>query len=352
MMTSKQRVLAAVNHRLADRTPITFDAEGEVYDALYSHFGSRSKEQLFDALHCDTWMVLPKNFLAPTDEKNPKNGSTTIWGWGNTVIKYPGGQYSELCYSPLAAKDDLADIDNHPWPGIAAQDYGHFAADIHEHQDRAIIASSSWGTYFIASFLRGMENLFMDFAANPAYVEKLFAAITQRVLAMLDNLLDHHSQGVDIIYMADDYCSQLGPLFSPELFKRYVTPYLRQVVDRAHRRNKKFLLHVCGAVRPLLPMIIDCGVDMLEPIQIRAAGMEPAALKRDFGKDLCFYGGLDLQQVLCRRTAQEVADETRRLIDLLGNGGGCIFDAPLANILAMYRAAFDYRPHPPDGPEK
>ena len=241
------------------------------------------------------------------------------------IVKYPGGQYSELSHSPLAAKDDLDDIDKHPWPDIAAQDYGHFAADVRQHQDRAIIASSSWGTYFIASFLHGMENLFMDFAANPAYVEKLFAAITQRILAMLDNLLDHHCQGVDIIYMADDYCSQLGPLFSPELFKRYVTPYLRQVVDRAHRRNKKFLLHVCGAVRPLLPMIIDCGVDMLEPIQVRAAGMEPACLKRDFGKDVCFYGGLDLQQVLCRQTPQEVADETRRLIDLLGNGGGYIF---------------------------
>jgi uroporphyrinogen decarboxylase len=127
-----------------------------------------------------------------------------------------------------------------------------------------------------------------------------------------------------------------------------VVPYLAKAVEKAHAHDKKFLLHVCGAVRPLLPMIIDCGVDMLEPIQVRAEGMEPAALKRDFGRHLTFYGGLDLQQVLCKGTPNTVADETRRLIDILGDGGGYVFgpghtyiqpDAPLENILAMYETA-------------
>ncbi|MCL2648763.1 MAG: hypothetical protein FWD61_17485 [Phycisphaerales bacterium] len=353
-MTSKERVLAAVAHRewrhTGDRVPITFDAEGVVYDMLYKHFGHRSKEKLLDTLGCDTWWVLPKNYIMSATEKG-KQDKTTIWGWGSTVVKYTGGEYSELAYSPLAATDDLSAIDKHPWPDITAQDYSSFDADAAAHSDKAIIAASSWGTYFLASFLRGMEGVLMDFAINPPYVEKLFGTITERVLAMLDNMLDHHAEHIDIVYMADDYCSQLAPLFSPETFKRYVTPYLKQVVDRAHRKNKKFLLHVCGAVRPLLPMIIDCGVDMLEPIQIRATGMEPAALKRDFGKHLCFYGGLDLQQVLCRGTPQSVADETRRLIDILGNGGGYVFgpghtyiqiDSPLENILAMYETAKNY----------
>ena len=153
--------------------------------------------------------------------------------------------------------------------------------------------------------------------------------------------------------MADDYCSQLGPLFSPQVFRKHVVPYLTEVAARVHRYDKKFILHVCGAVRPLLPMIIDAGVDMLEPIQIRAAGMDPAGLKRDFGRDLCFYGGLDLQSVLCRGTPAQVAAEARRLIDTLGEGGGYVFgpghtyiqvDAPLANVLAMYETANAYRP--------
>jgi uroporphyrinogen decarboxylase len=152
--------------------------------------------------------------------------------------------------------------------------------------------------------------------------------------------------------MADDYCSHRAPLFSPATFKEFVVPYLEELVAITHKHNKKFLLHCCGAVRPLLPMIIDAGVDMLEPIQIRAKGMDPFHLKQDFGADLCFYGGIDLQQILCRGTPPQVADEVKRLIDLLGENGGYVLgpghtyiqtDAPLENIMAMYETASEYR---------
>jgi uroporphyrinogen decarboxylase len=199
-----------------------------------------------------------------------------------------------------------------------------------------------------------MEGIMMDFAANHAYVGRLIGTIAERIVAMSENMLTNHGEGIDIVYMADDYCSQRAPLFSPELFKRFCAPYLRKMTDLAHAHGKKFLLHVCGAVRPLLPTIIDCGVDMLEPIQIRAEGMDPEALKKDFGKDICFYGGVDLQRVLCAGTPQSVADEVRRLIDILGEGGGYVIgpghtyiqpDAPIANILSMYETAYEYRPH-------
>jgi uroporphyrinogen decarboxylase len=141
-------------------------------------------------------------------------------------------------------------------------------------------------------------------------------------------------------------------LFSPDDFQEFVVPYLSKFVEVTHKYNKKFLLHVCGAVRPLLPMIIDAGVDMLEPIQIRAAGMEPAGLKRDFGKDICFYGGVDLQQILCKGSPEQVADEVKRLIDILGENGGYVLgpghtyiqiDSPIDNIISMYETAFTYR---------
>ena len=193
----------------------------------------------------------------------------------------------------------------------------------------------------------------MDFAGNPEYAEKLIGTVAERILAFEENMLNQPgAEGIDIVYMADDYCSQRAPLFSPETFKRYCVPYLRKVVDLAHRYNKKFLLHVCGAVRPLLPMIIDCGVDMLEPIQIRAEGMDPMLLKRDFGKHICFYGGVDLQQILCQGTPATVADEVRRLMDILGQDGGYVVgpghtyiqvDAPIANILSMYKTAHEHR---------
>jgi uroporphyrinogen decarboxylase len=346
-MTSKQRILAAVNHRMADRIPITFDAEKEVFAALYEHLKIREREKLFDRLHVDTWMILPGNFMFPKGEEN-REEKTSIWGYRTRVTAYSGGTYDELCYIPLAGKHELSDIRNHPWPTAKTLDFSHFRAEAKAHHDRAIIGVFTWGAYFIASFVRGMEDLMMDFAMRSDYADHLIKTITEKILMALDTLLEQHGEGIDIVYMADDYCSQRGPLFSPATFKQYVQPYLKEIASRCHKRGKKFLLHCCGAVRPLLPMVIDAGVDMLEPIQIRADGMEPAGLKRDFGRHLCFYGGVDLQQVLCKGSPQQVADEVRRLIDILGRDGGYIIgpghtyiqiDAPIPNILAMYDTA-------------
>ena len=350
-MNSKQRVLAAVAHRAPDRTPITFDAEKEVYAALHAHLGTRSKEELFDRLSVDTWMVLPQNFIFPQSEDG-KEIKTSIWGYQSKTTQYSGGSYEELYRSPLAGKDEIADIRAHAWPARGTLGFGHFAAEAAAHSDRAVIGVFTWGAYHIAALVRGMEHLLMDFAMRPEYAHCLLDTIAERSLQALDDMLESGGKGVDIVYMADDYCSQNGPMFSPAAFREFVMPYLRKVADRVHRADKKFLLHVCGAVRPLLPMIIEAGVDALEPIQVRAAGMEPEGLKRDFGKDLCFYGGVDLQQVLCKGTPAQVRDEVKRLIDILDKDGGYIIgpghtyiqvDAPVANILAMYETAASYR---------
>ena len=349
-VNSKQRVLAAVHHTVADRVPITFDAEKEVYAALHDNLGTQSKEALFDRLNVDTWMILPGNFIFRTGEEN-QDEKTTFWGYRTRAAHYSGGTYDELCYSPLAGKNDIGAIDAHAWPADDALDFSHFPAEAKAHGDRAIIGVFTWGAYFVASFLRGMEDLMMDFAIRKKYAHHLIERITERMLTSLDVLLTNCGDGVDIVYMADDYCSQLAPLFSPAVFREYVVPYLTQVAERVHKHNKTFLLHCCGAVRPLLPMIIEAGADMLEPIQIRAEGMDPAGLKRDFGEDICFYGGVDLQDVLCHGTPPTVSDEVKRLIDILGKDGGYILgpghtyiqiDAPIENIMAMYETAATY----------
>jgi uroporphyrinogen decarboxylase len=350
MSTSKEIVMAAVNHRSLERTAVTFDAEGVVYDALYKRLGLKTRQELFDYLHCDTWMVFPKLLISEEKKQRKEN----LWGWRTTTAKYEGGTYEELTWSPLAGKDELSDIDAHAFPDPSLQDYGHFAAEIPAHKDRAILGACCWGAYFTASFLRGMEGIMMDLALNQPYAEKLIGRISEIIQAMLLKMLSTPgAEGIDIVYMADDTCNHRAPMFSPALYRRFVMPYLSKMTGIAHKYGKKFLLHTCGAVRPVLPMIIESGVDMLEPIQITAEGMEPAGLKRDFGKDICFYGGLDLQHVLNQGTPASVAAEVRRLIDLLGKDGGYVFgpghtyiqvDAPLDNILSMYKAAYEHRP--------
>ena len=350
-MTGKERVLAAINHRAPDRVPITFDAEKEVYAALHARLGTPSKEALFDRLHVDTWMILPENFITSPDQEG-RDQKTTLWGYRTRTATYSGGTYDELCFSPLAGKDELSDIDRYPWPSDDALVFSHFPAEAAAHRDRAVIGVFTWGAWFIACFVRSMENLLMDFVVRKDYAHHLIDRVTERMVTYLDRMLDQYGQGIDIVYMADDYCSQNGPLFSPALFREFVLPYLKLMVEKTHKHNKKFLLHCCGAVRPLLPMIIEAGVDLIEPIQIRATGMDPEGLKRDFGGDLCFYGGVDLQDVLCHGTPQRVSDEVKRLIDILNRDGGYILgpghtyiqiDAPLENILTMYETAYSYR---------
>ncbi len=350
-MTSKERVLTAVAHREPERVPVTFDAEKEVYAALYEHLGLKTKEALFDALHVDTWMILPDNFLYAAEEAR-KELKTTPWGYKLRQVAYSGGTYDEVCFCPLAEKDSLSDLKAHPWPSARNWGFSHFPQEARAHSDRAVIGVFTWGAYFIASYVRGLEHLLMDFAERPAYAETLIRTISDISLEALETMLGSYSDGIDIVYMADDYCSQQGPLFSPPTFRKFVLPYLRRVVDATHKRRKKFLLHCCGAVRPLLPMIIEAGGDMIEPIQVRAEGMEPARLKKDFGRELCFYGGVDLQQLLCKGTPQQVADGVRGLIDCLGRDGGYVLgpghtyiqvDAPIKNILTMYETAYAHR---------
>lgn len=349
-MNSKERVLTAIRHKETDRIPITFDAEKEVYAALYDHLGVDTKEALFDRLCVDTWMILPGNFVYPIEENN-KYEKTSIWGYKTKVAKYSGGTYDEVCFNPLVRKDRIADIKTHNWPSPDVLDFSHFPKEAEQYSNKAVIGVFTWGAYFIASFVRGMEDIMTDFVLRKDYAHYLINTINEVCSSALCTMLESYGGGIDIVYMADDYCSQQAPLFSPATFQEFVIPYLRELVEITHKYNKKFLLHCCGAVRPLLPMIIDAGVDMLEPIQISATGMDPYGLKKDFGRNLCFYGGVDLQQILSKGTPQQVAHEVKRLIDVLGENGGYIIgpghtyiqvDAPLENIMAMYETACAY----------
>lgn len=352
-MTSKERVLRAINHKPGDKTPVTFDAQPEVYDMLYKHFKTEKKEELFDRLHVDTWLIGPKHVKEEKPEP-VKGESSDIWGCRSRVATYSGGTYDELCYSPLAGKDEISDLKAHSWPKNSSLDFSGIAEQAKIHSDRAVIGHFTWGAYFIATKVRGMEDIMIDMAIRKDYAHELINTIAERSEYYLTKLLEQGGSGIDIVYMADDTCSQTAPLFSPETFKEFVAPYLKRLTNLAHNHNKKFLLHTCGSVRPFLPLIIECGVDMLEPIQITATGMEPKGLKRDFGKDICFYGGVDLQKVLSTYTPEKVSKEAKRLIDILGKDGGYIFgpghtyiqvDAPLQNILSMYKTAEEYRPY-------
>ncbi len=350
-MNGRERVLTAIDHREPDRVPITFDAQPEVYDLLCAHFGISGREQLWDALSVDTWLVGP--VVNDPREKELENGLFQN-RWGYRLKKQPyevhgkTGYYDEIVYHPLSGIDHAHEMDKHDWPDPSLLDFTHLNELRKSQPDRAIIAHITHGGYFNATFLRGMEQFLVDLALDPMLTRGLVERTSAYLIEALDKLLEQAPDGFDIFYVADDYCMSSGPLFSPDVFRIMVKPYLRAIAERVHAHGKKFLLHVCGSVRLLLPEIIDSGVDILEPVQRRSHGMDLAGLKREFGKDLTFYGSVDLVQTLNKGSVAEVNDEVRRNIEILGPDGGFILgpghtyiqiDAPLENILAMYESA-------------
>ena len=169
-MNSKERVLAAINHQQTGQIPITFDADEEVYKALYAYLMVNSKEKLFDRLNVDTWMILPGNFIYTAEEEN-KQEKTSIWGYRVKVTRHAAGHYDALTYSPLAGKDSIADITAYGWPAPGILDFSHFTREALNHYNRATIGVFTWGAFFIACYVRGMEDLMMDFAMRKKYID-------------------------------------------------------------------------------------------------------------------------------------------------------------------------------------
>jgi uroporphyrinogen decarboxylase len=149
---------------------------------------------------------------------------------------------------------------------------------------------------------------------------------------------------LDIFYMADDYGMQDRMLISPACWRRVFKPIVKRFMDWGHARGLKTMLHSCGSIRPIIPDLIECGLDILDPIQPLANGMNPFELKREFGKDLCFHGGVDIQELLPHGKPQEVREAVKRLTEEVGKDGGYILapahqvqsDVPAENVLAIF----------------
>jgi uroporphyrinogen decarboxylase len=345
-MNSRMRVLAAIEHKESDRLPITFDAEKEVIDGLMSHFGVPTREEVWRALNVDTRLVGARHH----DKRiRTKNGiSYDFWGIGSKEQAYSGGRYWEYCEHPLADAQSVAEVEKYEWPTPDELSFEPIIEARQRNPDQAIIAYISHGGYFKATHLRGLEKFMQDLGENPEIAEALIQKVLEYTLPAIKRLCCEAGDAWDIYYIADDFCTARGPMISPTMFRSYIKPYLRSIADIVHSHGKKFLLHTCGSVRTLLPDVIDAGVDVLEPIQTSAEGMEVNALKRDFGAHMAFYGSIDLINVLSKGTPQEVRNEVIKNFKVLGRGGGFIVgpghtyiqpDAPLENILAMYETA-------------
>jgi uroporphyrinogen decarboxylase len=190
----------------------------------------------------------------------------------------------------------------------------------------------------------GTERFLYDMAANPEIVHAIIRRMTAFYLELNSRFFSALKNKIDIHFWGNDFGTQKGLLISVQMWRDFYEESYRRLIELAHSFGLKVMIHSCGAVRDLLPVFSELGIDILDPVQTGAAGMEPEGLKRDFGEQLIFHGGIDTQKVLPNGREDEVKSHVREMIDILGRSGGYICcssnniqtDTPVKNVTAMY----------------
>ena len=196
-----------------------------------------------------------------------------------------------------------------------------------------------------------MKEFYMDIAIDMKYFEALMDRTLESLIDIYTKFFKVIGDELDVVQFWGDLGTQRGPLISPETYRKYIKPREAELVRLTKKiTNAKVALHTCGSVYEFIPDLIDAGYDILNPVKTSAADMESGRLKREFGKDLVFWGGIDTQRVLPFGTVEEVRDEVKRMIDTLAPDGGYILapchniqaNTPPENVLEMFEAAIDY----------
>jgi uroporphyrinogen decarboxylase len=277
--------------------------------------------------------------------------------WGITLRKPKDGYFFDLHRCPLQKMDSLEEIRKWKWPDpedpARVKGLRERVLKLRRETDKAVVLFNSiGGTHEHSYFIRGLTELLTDLAASPDIADYLAAKAGEWEAAWFTRVLKEIGDLVDIAQVGDDLGTSQGLIFSRRMYLKFYKERERSIIDAIKKASKAHVyFHCCGAVREVIPDLIDIGVEILNPVQIQAAGMDSAALKKDFGRDLTFWGGGCNPKILTTGTPKDVEAEVRRRIADFHKGGGYVFASvhniqavdPPENIVAMFDAAARYR---------
>jgi uroporphyrinogen decarboxylase len=346
-MTARDRVLAALSHQQPDKVPWHLGTTDRVRSLLADYYGDA---RIGEPAYFDTWVGNHFRGVGPTGggqfhglEEELRPG---VWrdGWG--IVWDTRGMYGEGEWGrPINSVLPEPTLTGFTFPNPPrAEDYAHYPQFVADNAD-FFCHGLEGHLYEVAWALRGMDNFLMDLILHPAFVEELLDGITEYYLAVIDESVKYD---IASFYFGEDLGSQSqGLIMGPHLWRRFMKPRLARLFARVKEAGKFVCMHSDGQIDAIFEDLIEIGLDMYNPLQPEIRDV--AAVKRLYGDRLSFHGGIGIQDLLPHGTPEQVRAEVRRLIDVLGAGGGYILgpshaimaDAPVENLVALVEAVRD-----------
>jgi uroporphyrinogen decarboxylase len=337
-MSHKERQLATIRHDPVDRIPV--DAINIENMPQIAAFLSIPEANVMEALGIDGRII-----GLGYEGMDSSTLGAPISEWGTPAEE----DYGTSHLYPLAFAS-TPEVNNYPWPDPARYTYASAAQAARSLHPEYAIRGPYWAPLFCrVCSLMGMEKTLSDMLVNPAIFEAVLEKVFERVEEICLLYVDALGESLDIFYLGDDYASQKDLLFSPRLWRRFLKPRYAKLFEIGKRLGKPVWFHSCGNILPVLPDLIEIGVDVWETVQLHTLPISPQKLKQEYGKHITFFGGINTQR-LPFATPEEVAEEVRRVTGILGEGGGYICgpdhhikpDVPPENAVALFKAAREY----------
>ena len=344
-MNSKERVRMAMRRERPDRVPAAFEAVASVTEKLLKHYGYDDIDQLYERYDIDIIPISPtytgdKN-VTWVDENGQKR-SRGYWGGESREVITAVDTYWEQTGYPLTGVDTLEKLNEYQFPSVEDFDYSSITRACEKYADKAIIIGHEGPFQHMCSLMK-MAAMMMLMVDDEELAHEMFQRMVDFEYEYYKRCFEAGNGKVDILRTHDDYGTQISMLFSLDMWKDFFMENTKRLVDLAHQYGAYFQQHSCGAVEPVIPLLIECGVDALEPVQ-KVAGLEPEHLAEAYGDHMTFHGGIDTQGLLPNGTPEQVQAETRHFMTTLGQNGGYILmasqgfegDVPIENIEAIY----------------
>ncbi len=355
-MDSRERTFLALSFQEPDRVPIDVWMSDGFRAKVESAWGVSARE-ILDEHDVDLRYIEGPAYVGPPLRTFRDGTDEDIWGVQRRTVVVPtaGGSetYKEVAASPLACATTVEEVDDYArWPSADWFDYRGIPSQCREVREQGRVAVfmgdrlNRVSQLKPAMYLRGMEQIYVDMIESPEIARALFSNIRGFYREYAQRIFEAANGMLDALMTGDDFGSQSGPLTSPQMWEGFLGDGFAEYVGIAKSHDVRVMHHSCGAVRPLVPLMIERGLDVLQSIQPEATGMNPRELKGEFGGRLSFHGGVSIQRTLPFGSAADVRREVRDTIEALAPGGGYIFgtshnvqaDTPVENFREMLDA--------------